>query len=1670
MPGQQTQNTPSNPAEPSVWFRVLGVFLKIWRRIENFAFGFLLLLIALYFVLQSAWVQNWLIAKVSGYLSEELQTTVTVGHIDIAFFDNLALEQVYCADLHGDTLLYAGQLTAGLKNNFFSVFSNKLEFNEITLANARIYLKKHEGEYDFNYQFIVDYFSGNKPKNPKKNKPFALKIRNLRLDDVVLIQDNIVRGQKMVCTIPRCAAQINNLDIPSNIADIESVEISGLRFDYEEHPGKPLPPKAVPVKVAVATPDTTVVRAKQPFRVSILNFKFDEGSFFMDRFQKSPARTVPDSVIDFNHLAVRNISIETDSLEFDTEWNFIGALKRFTATEQSGLTIREASARQLIVNDKMTALYGSVIKTNHTAIGDTIIMQYERYRDFYNFNNAVVLDMRLKQGSYVELCELSHFSPALFNNKFLNTNKALRAEIAGFIKGKINRIDGRNMSAKIGKSTWLEFDFDGEDLTKGRDIMRMEFDFKRAQSDIASLRSIIPGFKPPANFERLGAFTFVGTYNLLFGSNHILKGRVNSDIGYGEIDMELDLSPGRDDAKYSGQLNMHAFDLGVFTGDKNLGKSTFHFVIKEGSHGLKLSAMEANVEGAIDTLNFRGYRYYDIKLDGTVSQSLFEGKINATDPNLYFAFDGTVNLKKDVPEYKFTADIKNIDLKRLKLIDQDISVSAKVDQVILTGKTLADLAGVASLREVRIEQNLGDSVIHHRIDSIRFESNFQAQDFRHFAIRSDIATVNVDGRFNLSRAPRNLLALFSKYYPEFAAQLHLAPYNDSLNIKDLYRYALFIKNSKALTKLIDTQLDTIVGVAVNGQVDGVNGITELRAEIPLIKYGATEIRKSVFNWRSERDVAGMVIQVPDAKLSKSFRLSPVVFTGNVKRDQVKFGLQTKDTVSIIQSVDLKGVISVVDSLWQIKFNASKFDLFKQNWAIEEDNYLRLGKDYIDTKNFELLNGLRRIWLDSQNDGRGLKLTCSNFDLNFVNEIVPTRGMTYRGNLSDFDIVVEDVFKLENIKVFLATDTVFINNKPYGRIDGNIDLASLKAPLEWQIVSRDYNFHLSVAGAWHFGGATSPEYTSAYVPRPLKHGEIYSKIEGVNFPMNILQQFIPGISETDGRFDINNVVSGKIAGKNTEIGLDGQALIREGQFKIDYLNTPFYIRNQKVILTDDRIWAGDAKGDTIYDATKTNMAVVKGGLRHNLFKKWRIECEVYSLGSNFVLLDTKKSNNSLYYGKGVGSFRAQFGGTFSRTDIKIDATTGPSTKLYIPLTSESEAKEVNFINFKPKQDIPLTPTPLKQKRRFTAADLKGMSIEMNLTMTDQAEVQLIFDEKAGDILSGRGDGVISMLIRREGDFEMYGDYNIRRGEYLFTLPIIFVNKPFSVANGGHISWYGDPYSAQIDLDATYTETTPVYNLIQEEIAIVGTTNQTLLQEANKSTQVNVNMRLYGDLFKPSIDFSLAFPNTSGQIKSFTDNKLRQLSQDQNELNRQVFGLIVFGAFLPPNEFAPQSGAVSSAAVSTVTQFLGSQLSNYLTSIASEFFGNTVSSFDFDIAYKDNSTTLDLSNPNLFSNRDVQVRFRSGFANDRITIQIGSQFGVANNNSAYQSGFQGEDVVIEIQPLANRQWRMRAYQRTEPDVIGGGGLRQRYGFGLTFSREYNSFGEMMDGVRGWLRKKK
>ncbi|MCC6281545.1 MAG: hypothetical protein IT262_13150, partial [Saprospiraceae bacterium] len=654
MSEQPKQNT--TPDAAPVTSKWLALLRNIWRRIENTVFGLVLLLIVLYFVLQMPAVQNWLIQKVTGYLSDELKTTVQVQHIDIAFFDNLVLEGFYVQDLNGDTLIYAGRLSAGLDPNFFSIFSNKLEFNEISLKNAQIKIRRAAGSYDSNLQFLLDYFSS--PKDPNKpSKPFAVKIKakNIFLENVLFSQDDKVKGRLMSYNVPQASIRVNKIDLVAKLIDIQSVNLKGLAFDFEDYPSQPLPERPVTTEKKSVPKDS----AAAPLRFSIGQFSLTEGRFEMDRFHISPAKETAPEVMDYNHLNVQNIAFQADSIHFDSRLVFDGVLKHFAAREQCGFEITHGQAGRVVVNDTLTALYQVHMETPGSSLGDTIMLHYNTYRDYRKFNSSVDLDIRLAKGSKIRLGDLISFSGPLARNRFFATNMNEIAEFSGQIYGKVGKkLKGDDLVVQLGDKTYMEGDFRGDGLTGDIDESIIEFRFDRLQSDLRTIGKIIPGFSPPAAFYTLGNIGFSGDYQIFFGFSHILHGKILTDIGVGDVDLNLDMKNGRERATYSGYLNMRDFDLATWTNNPDFGRTTFNIRIADGSSGLTLPTIKARLEGTVDTFSFKGYSYRNVVMNGTFREFIFDGKLGVKDPNIDFTFDGTVNLKDSIPQFSFETDIR----------------------------------------------------------------------------------------------------------------------------------------------------------------------------------------------------------------------------------------------------------------------------------------------------------------------------------------------------------------------------------------------------------------------------------------------------------------------------------------------------------------------------------------------------------------------------------------------------------------------------------------------------------------------------------------------------------------------------------------------------------------------------------------------------------------------------------------------------------------------------------------------------------------------------------------------------------------------------------------------------------------------------------------------------
>lgn len=1652
----QPQTQSSHYQKPLL--RLWSLLQAIWRRIENIVFGIVLFFIILYLVLQMPAVQNWLIKKVTTYLSGELHTTVQVRNINISFFDNLLLEGFYVQDLKGDTLLYAGELSAGLNSNIFTLFNNKLEFNEISLTKARFNIRRKEGEYDNNLQFILDYFSTNPKRPPKKPVPFRIRVQNLHLTDVEFLQDDEVRGQRMLFNIPSATIRVNNLDIPSKIIDIRSADIHGFSLAIEERPSRPLPERPVPVAMAISSSVDSINNAlpKKPMQFVIGRFSLAEGRFRLDKYGEVTNYVLRPDVMDYEHLKVHDIDIQADSISFDDELVFRGVLKNLSAKEKSGFVLSHVEADQVVVCDTLVGLYGTKVQTPGTSLGDTIALHYNTYRDFNKFTDRVRMEIRLDKGSKLRISDINYFSEGVANNPFFEQNAEEVAEISGVIVGKVNNLKGRNLDIKLDENTYMKGSFDGNNLT-GSDIgpQTIGFKFEPLRSDFSTITRIIPGFSAPDYFYRLGQIGFSGHYDNIYGYDHILEGKITTDLGGGEVDLKLDLSDGRDNAIYSGHMDMSDFDLATWTGNPDFGPTSFNVRIKEPSRGLTMKTLDASVEGRVDTFSYRNYDYQNISLNGKFKDYIFHGDLGVNDDNIKFELSGDINLKDTVPLFDFSAKLTRLDLGALNLLEEDWILSADIQHIRLKARRLEDLMGEIELHDLMVLQ---DHEQTHRMDDLSFASGYRPDGTRYFKIRSDIIDGELTGAFDLTTVSRSLAQLFARQHPSFAARMGLqAP--DTTILTDDFTMWIQIKNTEGFTRLFATDLDTLRDIYANARIDARKGYSQMLLIAPYVKYGGIEVRDVNFAWNGEPDTSYYKLRIPTSTLSGKYMLPPLRLDGYMTEEDLKFSIEAKDTASIVESINLDGVLSTVDSLWQIKFNASEIALFKTQWYMDEDNYIRFGKNIFEPRNFDLMSGDLRLNVDKHNDGRGLRLSMANFDINFLNNFVNDTTLNFQGRIASLDVSAENLFLLRDIEASVDIAEVFVKGKSYNSFYGYLKMAHLKAPLQWRFVAQKgiEQPTLRFTGAWLPPG-NEPQQLAEFSKKTINPGEFLGRVVADSFQLAVLETFIPGISKTSGKFSADASLFGTI----NHIGVEGEANILNGQFQLDYLKSMCHIHNQKISLSEYRIWAD---GDTIWDATERNAAVIRGGLRHNHFKDWVLACEIESLGNNFMMLNTLPEDNPMYYGQGIGKFKATFSGTFVRTNIVIDATTGKDTRLYIPLTSAIEAQAVNFINYKPKKQDTTT-TNIKTKSLVTD-EISGLNLEMNLTVTDEAEVQLIFDEKTGDIIKGRGEGDITLVMTRTGEFKMYGSYQITRGEYLFTL-LNWVNKPFNVLKGGTVNWYGDPYGAQINLDATYEENTSLYNLLRDEIELI----PSAASEAGKSTKVVVTMHLTGDLMKPTVSFDLDFPNISSQLKTLVDNKLRLLRQDQNELNRQVFGVVVVGSFLPSNtgDFIQNSDYLATA-FNTLTQMLSNQLSNYLSEMAIQWFGGAVSSLDFDIAYNEYQNALtDPSQPTR-TGRELEFRFTGGFANDRVTIQFGSQFGLGQpgTTTAQNNDFLlGEDVTVEIQITENRQWRLKVYQRTEPDIAGGQ-RRARYGFGISFRKDYDSFSDMMSGLTDWFRKK-
>jgi hypothetical protein len=108
---------------------------------------------------------------------KKTQNQLSIGKIDFRPFNRLQLQEVYAGDRQGDTLLYAGRVSAGF--NLLGLLDNRLRITSVRLEDFVVQVQKDRPDGDFNFQFLIDAFAPESPDSASSS--LDIRIRDIRL-------------------------------------------------------------------------------------------------------------------------------------------------------------------------------------------------------------------------------------------------------------------------------------------------------------------------------------------------------------------------------------------------------------------------------------------------------------------------------------------------------------------------------------------------------------------------------------------------------------------------------------------------------------------------------------------------------------------------------------------------------------------------------------------------------------------------------------------------------------------------------------------------------------------------------------------------------------------------------------------------------------------------------------------------------------------------------------------------------------------------------------------------------------------------------------------------------------------------------------------------------------------------------------------------------------------------------------------------------------------------------------------------------------------------------------------------------------------------------------------------------------------------------------------------
>lgn len=1419
-----------------------------------------------------------------------------------------------------------------------------------------------------------------------------------------LKQDTLLYGEELIC-------KISDFSYSEYKLDMEEIRLTNMDANLIKYQGDSV--YNYQFITDYFTPAETIEdTTSSDFKIGYGDLVLDNINFaFIDQNDTSKTKGMNFAKLNFKNASgtFSEFKIQKDTINV--------TIKDFTAKEQCGFDLEKLSAIVHVspLDIKLDSLY---LKTNQTLLMGKYYMRTNSWDSYSDYVNKVYMDVDLKDSCYVSASDIAWFVPEIHGDQNM-------ISISGRLKGTVSSLTGKNLYLAFGKNTKFKGDFNIEGLPNIEETY-IHFDIKNLTTSRSDLQTIqVPPFEKnkhlevPANIGKFGVMKFKGKIDGLindiaaYGTLSTSIGNLNADIGISN------LSDSKKTIAYHGKIKTNKLNLGVLLDNKDIGIVSMD--VNLSGKGFTLDDLDAKMEGDIHQVQFKNYAYSNIKITGDFKKRLFNGKFESRDPNANIDFYGSASFVNKIPELDFIATVHRLDFSKLNFFKQD-STSDFSSQISiqLSGSDIDKMTGRINFDDTKYKY-LGKEYKLSTFD-LQLDQNVSPKVIK---MSSGVADVKLTGDFNLSNLGNAFTQVFASYYPTFIKQ---SEEQKSKRNYDNFDYKIKIKKLGLINGLFMPDLMIAPNSVVEGKFDASSNTFTAKGNSEKISYGTYNMSNWALNINSNNNNTMMISTSSDRiNLSDSVYLSAFKFNAESLDKNSHFAINWDNQLKPRQNAgNIEGNVDFSNSGMDLLLEKFNVVIVDSNWVMTNPNHLIIDSTgLVNFNNLELVNNGQKIamkGLISKNPKDQLMVSFENFRLMQFNPILKSSNLTLDGTISGTSSI-SDVFG--NIKFSSALDFIklTINGKAIGTgevynfYDKQKDVISLNGSFKKDYAAgtlSDPNFKNLYFSGYYYPTKKEDNLDVDFTLQSIDIGIIQPYVEGI---LNFGKGYVSGTAKVTGSLN-KPLLNGKLSLESVR------------NMRVDYLNT-YYTASGNILIEPDRI---AIEGISLFDMNGKE-AIVWGNIFHENFKDIKLDFDIQM--TKFMVLNTNPLLNSSYYGKAFVSGNVGIWGSPEFMNMELNLKTEKGTQFNIPLGGPAEVADNDFIRFIKKD------TSVVHEEK---TDLSGMSLKFNLEATPDAEVQLIFDEKAGDVIKASGKGNITMDINTNGNFEMFGTYTLTDGSYLFTLEN-FINKKFDVESGSTIKWSGSPYNADINITANYKQRAslaPFFPSVSATTATgtsaAATTNVsssgTNNGDVNKRYPVECKLYMRDRLLTPEITFGIALPSVPDDKRQVV---LGYINNEQ-ELNRQVFSLLLLKSFVTPLALNNQSGVNAGNAVgANATEMLSNQLSNWLSQLSTNI--------DVGVNYTPGTT---------LSNEELDLALSTQLFNDKLSID--GNVGVNNNTQTKTSNMIG-DLNIDYKLTDEGKVRVKAFNRsndTYQTTTSGGQFTQ--GVGVFFREDFESVAEL------------